>query len=86
MRFAFGMLVTVSLLGPVTSAAYGDCKTAYRTACVETDTNGRCTRYERHTYELCTGGNGAGRGSKACYECTEFNSDGSCKKTRKVKC
>jgi hypothetical protein len=103
MRFAIGTLVVVSLfaalsgvgavpLRPVMSAASADCKTAYRTVCVETDSSGKCKRFERESYEVCTGGNSpgsgtnVGQGSKDCYECTEYNNDGSCKKTRKVKC
>ncbi|MEI7614381.1 MAG: hypothetical protein WCK63_15885 [Betaproteobacteria bacterium] len=71
------------------SALADECVTRYRTDCVETDDAGRCKRFERVSYEECTSGKDPVHVSPAteeCYDCFEYNKDGSCSKTRKVKC
>lgn len=75
-------------LMPATAMA-DDCVTKYRTECVEEDATGRCIKFERVSYEFCTPGKGpvhVGPAKEECFECYEHNKDGSCSKTRKVKC
>ena len=71
------------------SALADECVTKYRTECVEVDDAGRCKRFERVSYEECVSGKDPVHVSPAteeCYDCFEYNKDGSCSKTRKVKC
>ena len=73
----------------LSSTAEAACKTEYKTECVATDKDGKCTKYERVSHEVCTPDKEPIHVSppkQECFECTEHNKDGSCKKTRKVAC
>lgn len=81
-------LASGSYLAPATAMA-GDCVTKYRTECVQEDDAGRCIKFERVSYEFCSSGKDPVHVSpptEECYDCYEHNKDGSCSKTRKVKC
>ena len=66
-----------------------NCVTRYRTECAEEDDAGRCIRFERVSYEVCTPDKDPPHASppkEECFDCYEYNNDGSCRKTRKVPC
>jgi hypothetical protein len=88
----FMAIVAASGVFLVSSDAFGGCTIKYQTECVETDDKGRCKRFVRVSYEECTeprtpgGGVHETPGPRNCFECFEYNKDGSCRKTRKVSC
>ena len=73
----------------LSSPAFAECITKYRTNCIETDDKGRCKKYERVSYEECTEPKkpvNVSPPTEECYECIEYYNDGSCRKTKKVPC
>lgn len=84
------MLLVAGLAGGYALMAQAEqCETRYRTECVKEDDAGRCIKYERVAYDVCTPDKDPIKVSppkSECFECYEYNSDGSCKKTRKVTC
>lgn len=86
-----GVMTVVATIGVflVSSDAFAGCTTKYKTECVETDDKGKCKKYERVSYEECTEPKEPVHVSppkQECFECFEYNNDGSCRKTKKISC
>ena len=82
-------VVTASGVSLMSTAAFAGCVTKYRTECAKTDAEGRCKKYIRVSYEVCTDEKSGAHVSPRkdeCFECFEWNKDGSCRKTKKVSC
>lgn len=98
-RITLGIAVVCAVVGVVaiamlsigfftTAAVAGHCTTKYRTDCVARDSEGKCTKFERVSYEICVGNHtpNVSPSTKDCYECFEWYDSGTCKKTKKVPC